>query len=741
MATIADKLSAIIGQKSDMVKNLNIKGVSSASDSEKFNTLVAKVLTVGGKNPYVKPGTGNTSSPTLNQKLGALYSQKNLLATYLTSMGVPASTSEKLNTLVPKILEIPIGKKFLYMFNANFSIQYSMPCATDKKYLLYDDITMLVTARIKTYSDLYFNASQYNTIHIADSDYYSNWYWDHDVTAWAESIAINAGTNSYPFDDRTLYVSSGSVSISYQLSNLISSLQFDKLKRIYDRMCYNRSALSATYFAECSKIGTLAFAYCYNIQYANFPKLKEVEPYAFLACSSISRLVSKSSEFDGAESLTSIGFSAFYGCYKLKHIKIGSTISGFNSTIFADCFTLVTIGDKSTMKQSDTVYLDNVEYISRTAFYNCYNLDGYLYTPSLKNIEEYAFYKCYSLWGIDLTAVSCISHYAFYENSYIQRFGIQSYRIRMLSCTSIGSHAFELVSILTSSNAGDIFQEGVKEFIKSLSLPTCSYIGDNAFMNRCGIQSIYLPSCSYIGDNAFYVNRYADPSGYIVIDYPDRIPTDPIYSISIPECLHVGSYAFYGCELTQNLSISKASVIGDYAFAKGLTQHIKTLGNYYGQTFIGPRRLTIPGNCSIGIGAFLDQNIGEIVYTGNIPISISIPSFAFLAYNCSGIRNYPEFSRVTYIGTQALHIDSHYSNSIHFKNLISTGYDPFFSYKGYYKNAIDTDIYVYKNNPAGAEVINTFANAIKASRYIYVKDMSYYLNIINESLSKRIKPF
>ena len=54
MATIADKLSAIIGQKSDMVKNLNIKGVSSASDSEKFNTLVAKVLTVGGKNQYVK---------------------------------------------------------------------------------------------------------------------------------------------------------------------------------------------------------------------------------------------------------------------------------------------------------------------------------------------------------------------------------------------------------------------------------------------------------------------------------------------------------------------------------------------------------------------------------------------------------------------------------------------------------------------------------------------------------------
>ena len=132
MATIADKLSAIIGQKSDMVKNLNIKGVSSASDSEKFNTLVAKVLTVGGKNPYVKPGTGNTSSPTLNQKLGALYSQKNLLATYLTSMGVPASTSEKLNTLVPKILEIPIdemlcllGRDAVYLPFS--SILYSMP--------------------------------------------------------------------------------------------------------------------------------------------------------------------------------------------------------------------------------------------------------------------------------------------------------------------------------------------------------------------------------------------------------------------------------------------------------------------------------------------------------------------------------------------------------------------------------------------------------------------------------------
>lgn len=46
---------------------------------------------------------------TIEQQLTELVNQKNALATNLNTKGVTASTSETLNTLVPKVLDIETG--------------------------------------------------------------------------------------------------------------------------------------------------------------------------------------------------------------------------------------------------------------------------------------------------------------------------------------------------------------------------------------------------------------------------------------------------------------------------------------------------------------------------------------------------------------------------------------------------------------------------------------------------------
>jgi hypothetical protein len=94
---------------------------------------------------------------TISDYLLELNKQRNQLAANLTAMGVPATAEEKLNTLVPKVLEIPMGgggatKTVLFDANtreniylqyndtvyslANFTKQYPDFCISDNEYAL-----------------------------------------------------------------------------------------------------------------------------------------------------------------------------------------------------------------------------------------------------------------------------------------------------------------------------------------------------------------------------------------------------------------------------------------------------------------------------------------------------------------------------------------------------------------------------------------------------------------------------
>ena len=68
--------------------------------------------------------------------LTALDEQRDALARNLTMMGVSASETEKLNTLVPKVLQIPQTKQDITLFKA--SIDTLHDCG-EKIYTFYND--------------------------------------------------------------------------------------------------------------------------------------------------------------------------------------------------------------------------------------------------------------------------------------------------------------------------------------------------------------------------------------------------------------------------------------------------------------------------------------------------------------------------------------------------------------------------------------------------------------------------
>lgn len=450
MATIADKLSAIIGQKSDMVKNLNIKGVSSASDSEKFNTLVAKVLTVGGKNPYVKPGTGNTSSPTLNQKLGALYSQKNLLATYLTSMGVPASTSEKLNTLVPKILEIPIGEMLCLLgrdavYLPFSSILYSMPLSN----------SILTMYEIKSL-----------------------------FTGW---IPLSSNYNGYgmKIDDKTCYITAlynmalrtQKISVSGKLfytNDYIEEINFPNCTGIYYEACMGLYKLKYAYFNnDLSFIGSSAFYGCGNLikiskhETYEYNKMYSIGERAFYSCGHLKG-------YFFTNNLVTIGDCAFYGCTDLYGIIL-SKLTCINSSTFAGTASLAWFGFSKyslILSKCSVIYRDAFRHYKYNKPY-AYTGIRYLSAEECLTIHDYAFNNCLSLSNIYLPKVKRIGVGAFY-------------------CNPLDLHT------LTSYE-----WNSAVEPLSCINIPNCEYIASYAFWG-CELHSdCHLENVTFIGQSAF----------------------------------------------------------------------------------------------------------------------------------------------------------------------------------------------------------------------------------------------
>lgn len=326
--------------------------------------------------------------------------------------------------------------------------------------------------------------------------------------------------------------------------------------------------------------------------------------------------------------VTSIGDYAFYGCSGLTSVTIGNNVTSIGYEAFDGCtgLTSVTIGN-------------GVTSIGKHAFWGCTGLKSIAIPDSVTSIGYRAFIDCNKLTSIYYTGniagwcgISGLDNLMSNSRSlYIGGKKLEGDLVIPGSVTSIGAGAFYGCSGLTSITI----------------LDSVTSIGQGAFSGCSGLKSIY-----YTGDIAEWceINGHGDLMSSTRTLYIDgkKVEGDLVIPYGVTS---IGGGSFFGCtELTSITIPNSVTYIGGSAFddCTGLTSitipdSVTSIGNYAFSDCTGLTSITIPdGVISIGeyafrgcskltsvtigkgvkrieICAFLDCNkLTSIYYTGNI---------------------------------------------------------------------------------------------------------------------------
>ncbi|MBR4770005.1 MAG: leucine-rich repeat protein, partial [Clostridia bacterium] len=442
-----------------------------------------------------------------------------------------------------------------------------------------------------------------------------------------------------------------------------------------------RGLTSVTIPKGVTSIGFRAFYGCSGLTSATIPSsVKSIGNWAFSDCSGLTSITvakgnpvyhsannclietesktliagCKASVIPNDGSVTSIGYSAFYGCSGLTSINIPNSVTSIEGWAFYGCSGLTSITIPS-----------SVTSIGNWAFCGCKRLTVIIIPAGVKTIGKEAFAGCANLETVCCAAPAKSSGWS--ERWLGDCKAEVAWGYHGPSC---GTSSKE-TSFSTEGNGSNfVIKDGVLE--KYNGTETCvvipegvKTIGEKAF-ERSKLTSVTIPSSvTSIGDSAFYY-------------------CSGLTSVTIPKCVtSIGDWAFDGCSGLTSVNIPKGvTSIGDSAFfgCSGLTSvtipnSVKSTGNgaFYGCS--GLTSINIPNSVtSIGSSAFSlcsgltsvtipnsVKSIGNSAFYGcsgltsiNIPNSVtSIEGWAF--YGCSGLTSVTIPNSVTSIGERAFY--------------------------------------------------------------------------------------
>ena len=222
--------------------------------------------------------------------------------------------------------------------------------------------------------------------------------------------------------------------------------------------------------------------------------------------------LSKGENFIIPDSVTSIGYGAFYRCDSLHSVTIPDSVTSIGDGAFVGCSSL-----------NSVTIPDTVTSIGDSAFEDCCSLQSVTIPDSVTSIGYHAFNDCSSLQSITIpNSVTSIGDGAFDGCSSMQSVTIPD------SVTSIGDEAFNNCKSLQSVTIPD----------------SVTSIGRNVFWGCTSLQSVTIPdSVTSIGNGAF-------------------ARCESLQSVTIPDSMtSIGDWAFSGCSSLQSVTIPDSVTI------------------------------------------------------------------------------------------------------------------------------------------------------------------------------------